>query len=111
MDIGRLIDLADQVLSSEDASDASLDRINEYCEAFGCWFDVNQPALESQQFEGDAGRLPELLEKHEMIVERVRSLKESAFDGLKAFRRRSKRIRAYAEVVPRRISISRKQKG
>ncbi len=106
-----MLALADAVLAAEDP-DNFVVVLAEYVSAFDEWvasLPVKKGAAPlSEQAEAEA-RL--VIERHSAIVEAAERLKVKTNQDLRSLKQRGKRILAYADQLPKRISVHAHRKG
>jgi len=114
MQIDKLINLADSVLSSDTDSPALEQLLNDYSIAFAAWYEANKAQLKSvpQDLTPEAKQTLGALEaKHSAIITLAGNLLESSRKDLISFRKHSKGLMTYADVLPKRVSFSKVRKG
>jgi hypothetical protein len=109
--IQQLIEMADRILTEDNLSDELIDQIADYSAHFGKWYAVYKDSFVQDDDSNVAGELETLLLKHEQVIGRVEDLQGQTSGDLKEFRQRAKGILAYVDVLPKRISFSKKRKG
>ena len=107
MELGALIQLANNALKQDQEAEQTLVAIERYTEAFTTWYRENETRLSTL----NKDQLLDLEGKHETLLELARHLQGAVQGDMRTLKSKAKGIMAYEDVFPRRISISRDKKG
>jgi len=111
-EIGRLLALADEVLSFEGPGEELLERLERYSQTFAALYGDGSAIGESAGTAEARQELELLAGKHEKILEKAAGLRGLAGQSLRDLKIRAKGLRVYAGYPPgTRTSYRRTRKG
>lgn len=105
-ELEKLIELADRALEANLRSSEAPELIEAYAEAFSKW-ESGHKKLGS----ADEARLKELSAKHAALIGRLATMKEATAGDIRRLKLKGKGILAYTDILPKKISVTRKRKG
>lgn len=106
-----LISRADALLSETVSGDEFISGLESYAIEFGEWFAANEQLIAAGSGSLDRDRLRELAEKHEAVLHKTELMQKSFPEAMKELRNRGRGIMAYTDLMPKKISLNKPQKG
>lgn len=103
-DIPELQSLAQKLLTEELQTAEFIELLNDYSEAFEVWY----PSIDPKN---NAPDIRALLDLHSALVEKAQGVLKSAGAEIAKLNIKGKGIRAYTDILPKRISTTKVQKG
>lgn len=115
MEIDELLQMAESISALPDGDEQTA-VIEQYVDAFGEWFKLNEPLFRAGG--GAAGMQPAELKRvealaasHAEVMRRVERLLGETSLKLGSLHKKAKGIMAYTDFLPKRISVARARKG
>ena len=105
----QLIALAKVALAAGDPETESL-AIEGYCKLFDLWLKA-QGGVIAPVDQNSRPALQQLSDLHAEVLARAEVLLSSTSKGLQELKRKSKGIRAYLDILPKKISVTGSRKG